>query len=85
MADLDDLSNRLQRHLLGQSETAPQTRELPDEAILVARNMGPAELLDYDRKKLRGVVLEEGTATAHVSIVARALRRSGEPSAMHLY
>ncbi len=71
LADLDDLANRLQRHLLGQSE--PQTRELPDEAILVARNMGPAELLDYDRKKLRGVVLEEGTATAHVSIVARAL------------
>src|SRR5581483_5132146 len=72
LADLDDLANRLQRHLLGQTE-APQTRELPEEAILVARNMGPAELLDYDRKKLRGVVLEEGTATAHVSIVARAL------------
>jgi phosphotransferase system enzyme I (PtsP) len=72
LADLDDLANRLQRHLLGQTEQ-PQTRELPDEAILVARNMGPAELLDYDRKKLRGVVLEEGTATAHVSIVARAL------------
>ena len=44
-----------------------------EQAILVARNMGPAELLDYDRRKLRGVVLEEGTATAHVSIVARAL------------
>ncbi|HVO03359.1 MAG TPA: phosphoenolpyruvate--protein phosphotransferase [Candidatus Cybelea sp.] len=72
LADLDDLANRLQRHLLGQSENqAP--RELPDEAILVARNMGPAELLDYDRRKLKGVVLEEGTATAHVAIVARAL------------
>ncbi|HEY4162271.1 MAG TPA: phosphoenolpyruvate--protein phosphotransferase [Dongiaceae bacterium] len=72
LSDLDDLANRLQRHLLGQIETQ-LPRELPDETILVARNMGPAELLDYDRKKLKGVVLEEGTATAHVSIVARAL------------
>jgi phosphotransferase system enzyme I (PtsP) len=72
LADLDDLANRLQRHLLGQADVQ-QPRELPDETILVARNMGPAELLDYDRKKLRGVVLEEGTATAHVAIVARAL------------
>jgi hypothetical protein len=72
LADLDDLANRLQRHLLGQGDIQ-QPRDLPDETILVARNMGPAELLDYDRKKLRGVVLEEGTATAHVAIVARAL------------
>jgi phosphotransferase system enzyme I (PtsP) len=72
LADLDDLANRLQRHLLGQGDVQ-QPRELPDETILVARNMGPAELLDYDRKKLKGVVLEEGTATAHVAIIARAL------------
>ena len=35
--------------------------------------MGPAALLDYDRKKLRGLVLEEGGPTSHVAIVARAL------------
>jgi phosphotransferase system enzyme I (PtsP) len=35
--------------------------------------MGPAELLDYDRARLRGVVLEEGSALSHVAIVARAL------------
>jgi phosphotransferase system, enzyme I, PtsP len=46
---------------------------LPDNAILIARAMGPAALLDYDRKRLRGLVLEEGTANSHVSIVARAL------------
>ncbi|RYE52273.1 MAG: peptidase, partial [Hyphomicrobiales bacterium] len=51
----------------------PAQRELPDNAILVARNMGPAELLEYDRKKLRGLVLEEGGSTAHVAIVARSL------------
>ncbi len=47
--------------------------ELPDEFILIARSMGPAELLDYDRRRLKGLVLEEGSPTAHVAIVARAL------------
>jgi len=69
--DLDDLANRLLRVLTNSSQ--PAQRELPDNAILVARNMGPAELLEYDRTKLRGVVLEEGGATAHVAIVARSL------------
>jgi phosphotransferase system enzyme I (PtsP) len=48
-------------------------KEIPENAILVARNMGPAELLEYDRSRLRGVVLEEGGATAHVAIVAKSL------------
>jgi phosphotransferase system enzyme I (PtsP) len=46
---------------------------MPDDVILIARNMGPAELLDYDRRSLRGLALEEGSPTAHVAIVARAL------------
>jgi phosphotransferase system enzyme I (PtsP) len=69
--DLDDLANRLLRVLTNTNQ--PAHRDLPENAILVARNMGPAELLEYDRKKLRGVVLEEGGATAHVAIVARSL------------
>jgi phosphotransferase system enzyme I (PtsP) len=70
--DLDDLANRLMRQLMGRDH-APSREELPDNAILVARAMGPAALLDYDRKKLRALVLEEGGPTSHVSIVARAL------------
>ena len=69
--DLDDLANRLMRQLMG-VEHAPKD-QLPDNAILVARMMGPAALLDYDRKKLRGLILEEGGATSHVAIVARAI------------
>ena len=72
MHDLDDLSNRLMRILTGATATASRG-DLPQNAIIVARNMGPAELLDYDRAKLRGVVLEEGGRTSHVAIVARAL------------
>jgi phosphotransferase system enzyme I (PtsP) len=70
--DLDDLANRLMRQLTGQDHAA-KSQQLPDNAIIVARSMGPAELLDYDRSRLRGLVLEEGGATSHVSIVARAL------------
>ena len=70
--DLDDLANRLMRQLMG-GDHAPRREQLPDNAILVARSMGPAALLDYDRKRLRGLVLEEGGPTSHVAIVARAL------------
>ncbi len=70
--DLDDLSDRLLRILAGKTGTAA-TEALPDDAILVARNMGPAELLDYDRNKLRGLVIEEGGTASHVAIVAKAL------------
>ena len=72
MHDLDDLSNRLLRYLTGAVATSART-DLPDNAIVVSRNMGPAELLDYDRSKIRGVILEEGGKTSHVAIVARAL------------
>ncbi|GHA37757.1 phosphoenolpyruvate--protein phosphotransferase [Devosia pacifica] len=69
--DLDDLANRLLRVLTGDHQG--MGRNLPDNAILVARNMGPAELLEYDRTKLRGIALEEGGSTSHVAIVARSL------------
>jgi phosphotransferase system, enzyme I, PtsP len=70
--DLDDLANRLMRVLMDRDH-APAKEQLPENAIVVARSMGPAALLDYDRKRLRGLVLEEGGPTSHVSIVARAL------------
>jgi phosphotransferase system enzyme I (PtsP) len=70
--DLDDLANRLMRQLIGQDH-APSKEMLPDNAIIVARSMGPAALLDYDPSRLRGLVLEEGGPTSHVAIVARAL------------
>jgi phosphotransferase system enzyme I (PtsP) len=70
--DFDDLAHRLQRQLLGYDH-APTRDKLPEHAIIVARSMGPAALLDYDRRRLRGLVLEEGGPNSHVTIVARAL------------
>lgn len=72
MHDLEDLSNRLLRIVSGQLGTAASAG-LKGDAILVARNLGPAELLEYDRRRLKGVILEEGSLTAHVVIVARAM------------
>ena len=69
--DLDDLANRLQQHLSGRPPSAAWA-ELPPEFILVASAMGPAELLDYARRRITGLVLEEGSPTAHVAIVAKA-------------
>ena len=68
--DLDDLSNRLLRILTGQGRDTGA--EMPDNPILIARNIGPAELLDYGRS-LKGIVLEEGSVGSHATIVARAL------------
>ncbi|MFB9222739.1 phosphoenolpyruvate--protein phosphotransferase [Paracoccus cavernae] len=68
--DLDDLSNRLLRILTGQGRDTGA--EMPENPILIARNIGPAELLDYGRK-LKGVVLEEGSVGSHAAIVARSL------------
>ena len=73
LRDLDDLSDRLLRILAGRSTAAREGLELPADTILVARTMGPAELLDYDRTRLRALLIEDGTGQSHVGIVAKAL------------
>jgi phosphotransferase system enzyme I (PtsP) len=66
--DFDDLANRLLRHLVG-ADDAP---ELPKNAVLVARNIGPGELMEH-AGKIVALILEEGSLTSHAAIVARAL------------
>ncbi|MGD9862323.1 MAG: phosphoenolpyruvate--protein phosphotransferase [Pseudodonghicola sp.] len=70
LSDLDDLSNRLLRILTGQGNHTGA--DLPADPILIARNIGPGDLLEYGRT-LRGIVLEEGSVGSHAAIVARAL------------
>ncbi len=69
LSDLEDVAIRLMQHL----GDGVGHQDLPDDIILVARNLGPAELLDYDTSRIRALVTEEGSATSHVSIIARAL------------
>ncbi|MBV6656879.1 MAG: phosphoenolpyruvate--protein phosphotransferase, partial [Devosiaceae bacterium] len=69
--DFDDLAYRLYRELSGEDVRHPDT--VPNDAIVVARMMGAAELLDYDRSRIRGLVLEEGGPTSHITVIARAM------------
>jgi phosphotransferase system enzyme I (PtsP) len=73
LRDLDALSDRLMRILSGSPRGHASAESLPHDAILIARSMGPADLLDYDRQRLRGLVLEDSGRQSHVAIVARAL------------
>ncbi len=70
--DMDDLAERLLKHLIGNPETESSEPD-SEHIVLFARNLGPAQLLEFDRSRLRAVVLEEGSPTAHVAIIARAL------------
>jgi phosphotransferase system enzyme I (PtsP) len=71
--DLEDIANRLLGHLVGKEGGSASRGDLPENTVLVCRSLGPTELLDYDRKKLRAIVLEDGSPTMHVAILARAL------------
>ena len=74
ITDFEALADELMAALARERGLLPAAPELPDDAVLVARSLGPADLLAHDRDRLRAVVLEQGTATAHVAIVARALQ-----------
>ena len=71
--DFEDLAHRLMQHLGDSGYGTAADKILPEDVVLLATNMGPAELLDYEPSRLRALLLEEGSATAHVAIVARAL------------
>ena len=73
LQDLTNLAYQLIDFLSDDPTATSDGKEAPDKIVLIARNMGPAELLEYDRERLCGLVLEEGSETAHVTIVARAL------------
>jgi phosphotransferase system enzyme I (PtsP) len=70
--DLEDLSNHLLQALFGKS-MVPEAKDLPEAFILVARTLGPAELLDYDHKRIKGLILEEGSITSHTAVIARGM------------
>lgn len=68
--DLEELDNRLLRHLSGNSD---HLNHNIDDAILVARDIGPAELLEYPQHQLKAILLEEGSSSSHAAIIARAM------------
>ena len=68
LADIEDMVGRLLRALDGSDP--PQ---VPPGAILLARRIGPAELLDWHARGIAAAVIEDGSAAGHAAILARAL------------
>ncbi len=72
MYDIETLGNRVMLCLTGDKDREKEKK--PDsEFILVARQIGPAELLEYDRKKIKAIIMEDSSTTSHVVIIAKAL------------
>jgi phosphotransferase system, enzyme I, PtsP len=69
LADLDDMAGRLLAELTGASARPP----VPPGAILLARRLGPAELLGWHDSGIGGLVIEEASPAGHAAILARAL------------
>jgi len=69
LADIEDMAERLLTALTGDSPVQP----VPPGAILLARRLGPAELLDWHARGIGGVAIEEASPSGHAAIVARAL------------
>ena len=69
LADLEDLANRLLTTLMGDTPREP----IPIGGILLARRLGPAELLDWHGHGIAGIAVEEASPSGHAAILARAL------------
>ena len=69
LADVEDLIGRLMQAL---SDEADAVKSAPG-AILLARRLGPAELLEWHAGGIAGVVIEEASPSGHAAILARAL------------
>lgn len=70
--DFDDLGQRLIRYL-HPDQSQLKHQEPQEDFIVFAKSLGPARLLDFNLKYLKGLVLAEATKNAHVTIVAKSL------------
>ncbi len=69
-ADLADLRRQVLRRLSG---GARSPLALPDNAIVVADDLLPSQLMELDPGRLAGVAVARGGPTSHVAIIARAM------------
>jgi phosphotransferase system enzyme I (PtsP) len=69
LADIEDVIGRLLAALDGGATAGP----LLPGTVLLARRLGPAELLDWHTRGIAGVVIEDASPAGHAAILARAL------------
>ena len=73
-ADLQDVGERVLRHLLGlDGDAAEHGTAWPDDAILLADDISPSMAAQIDTERVRGFCTARGGPTAHTAILARAL------------
>ncbi len=69
-ADVEDVVEQVRRALHGVSDMPPPPAK---PSIVVARDLAPSQTAGLDRTLVVGFATEQGTATAHTAILARAL------------
>lgn len=70
IGDLLDLEAQLLQRLSG---TIAKPLSLPEEAVLVASDLKPSELISLDATRLAAILLAQGGATSHVALLAAAM------------
>ena len=69
-ADMEDLKDRLIKHLIGADDI--QLSTLPPDTILCARELTPSMTAGMDKEHIAGIITEKGGETSHCAIIARA-------------
>ncbi|WP_343591808.1 phosphoenolpyruvate--protein phosphotransferase [Paracidovorax wautersii] len=72
-ADLQDVGERVLRHLLGRGHESTDVAAWPHDAILLADDLSPSVTAQIDTSRVRGFCTARGGPTAHTAILARAL------------
>jgi phosphotransferase system, enzyme I, PtsP len=67
--DVKDAAQRLLENLTGMPG---QQYDVPDDAVLVAEDLSPADLSMLEGDKFRGIALATGGVTSHASILAKS-------------
>ncbi|HUI08104.1 MAG TPA: phosphoenolpyruvate--protein phosphotransferase [Verrucomicrobiae bacterium] len=70
-ADVQDVTRRIVRNLLGQEHRA--LTHLPPDTIVVAHDLAPSDTTSLDRQHVCGFATDVGSHTSHTAIVARSM------------
>ncbi|MFM8656338.1 MAG: phosphoenolpyruvate--protein phosphotransferase, partial [Chthoniobacterales bacterium] len=71
VVDIEDVTRRVLRHLLGKAQADLHKLDRPH--IIVAANLTPSDTALINRELVRGFVTEQGSRTSHSAIMARSL------------
>ncbi len=71
-SDIDFVGERILRNLMGHAQVFAG-EEVPEDAVVVAHDLSPADTAQLTRFKVRALITEAGSRISHAAIVARSL------------